>query len=197
MAFVMDIDGMAEISELLDKMEEQAPKVAARALYEGAGIVADALKTEVHNITTAPFKYTKDGEARLPSPEEKEALENAELGIARFSKNGVEIDTSVGFNQAGYTAVNFNHRSSSARTNYKNVRFKGSDITASSTLRFAGIKTKGQSMKPVGVIANAINSGTSFMTKQPFVRKAVKTGGTKAMQAMKDAIAREFDAMKK
>ena len=197
MPFVMDIDGMAEISELLDKMAEDAPKVAARALYEGAGIVADALKTEVHNIKTAPFKYAKDGETRLPSPEEKEALENAELGIARFSKNGVEIDTSVGFNQAGYIAVNFNHMSSSARTNYKNVRFKGSDITASSTLRFAGIKTKGQNMKPVGVIANSINSGTSFMQKQPFVRKAVKTGGTKAMQAMKDAIQRDFDAMTK
>ena len=197
MAFVMEVDGMAEISELLEKMEDEAPGVAARALYQGAGIMADAMRKEIDNIKTAPFKYAKNGEQRLPSPEEKDALDEAPVGIAKFSKNGVEIDTSVGFNQAGYVNVNFRHMSSSARTNYKDVRFKGRGINASSTLRFAGNKEKGQNMKPVGVIANSINSGTSFMTKQPFVRKATKTGGTKAMQAMKDSIEQDFNAMTK
>ena len=159
--------------------------------------MADAMRKEIDNIKTAPFKYAKNGEQRLPSPEEKEALDQAPVGIAKFTKNGVEIDTSVGFNQAGYVQVNFRHMSSSARTNYKDVRFKGRGISASSTLRFAGNKEKGQNMKPVGVIANAINSGTSFMTKQPFVRKAIKAGGTKAMQAMKDSIEKDFSAMTK
>ena len=197
MPYEMKVDGMAEISELLEKMEDEAQGVAARALYQGAGIMADAMRKEIDNIKTAPFKYAKDGEQRLPSPEEKEALDQAPVGIAKFTKNGVEIDTSVGFNQAGYVKVNFRHMSSSARTNYKDVRFKGRGINASSTLRFAGNKEKGQNMKPVGVIANAINSGTSFMTKQPFVRKAVKAGGAKAIQAMKESIERDFDAIKK
>ena len=197
MPMVMEIDGMAELSEMLTEMEENAPGIAARALYQGAGIMADTMKKEVQNIKTAPFKYAKNGEQRLPSPEEKAALDEAPVGIAKFSKNGVEIDTSVGFNQAGYVQVNFRHMSSSARTNYKDVKFKGRGINASSTLRFAGNKEKGQNMKPVGVIANSINSGTSFMTKQPFVRKAVKAGGTKAMQAMKDSIEKDFSAMTK
>ena len=197
MPMVIEIDGMAELSEMLTEMEEKAPGIAARALYQGAGIMADAMKKEVQNIKTAEFKYAKNGEQRLPSPEEKAALAEAPLGIAKFSKNGVEIDTSVGFNQAGYVNVNFRHMSSSARTNYKDVRFKGKGINASSTLRFAGNKEKGQNMKPVGVIANAINSGTSFMTKQPFVRKAAKAGGTKAMQAMKESIEQDFKAMTK
>ena len=197
MPMVIEIDGMAELSEMLDKMEEDAPGVAARALYIGAGIMADAMKKEIDNIKTAEFKYAKNGEMRLPSPEEKAALDEAPVGIAKFDKNGVEMDTSVGFNQAGYVNVNFRHMSSSARTNYKGVRFKGRDINASSTLRFAGNKEKGQNMKPVGVIANSINSGTSFMTKQPFVRKAAKAGGTKAMQAMKESIEQDFEAMTK
>ena len=197
MAYQLKVDGMAEISELLEQMDQQAEGVAARALYKGAGIMADAMRKEIKSIKTAPFKYAANGEKRLPSPEEKEALEQAEIGIARFDKNGVEIDTSVGFNQAGYARVNFNHMSANARTNYKGVQFKGRDINASSTLKFAGVKTKGDNMKPVGVIANSINSGTSFMEKQPFVRKAANSGGKRAMEAMKKAIEAEFDAMSK
>ena len=197
MAYQLKVDGMAEISELLEQMDQQAEGVAARALYKGAGIMADAMRKEIKSIKTAPFKYAANGEKRLPSPEEKEALEQAEIGIARFNKNGVEIDTSVGFNQAGYARVNFNHMSASARTNYKGVQFKGRNINASSALKFAGVKTKGDNMKPVGVIANSINSGTSFMEKQPFVRKAANSGGKRAMEAMKKAIEAEFDAMSK
>lgn len=197
MHYALEVDGMAEISELLNQMEESAPGVAARALYTGAGIMADAIRHEIENIKTAPFQYAKNGEKRLPSPEEKEVLEQAAVGIAKFDRNGVEMDTSVGFNQSGYAEVNFRHMSSDARTNYKGVRFKGQGINASSTLKFAGVKDKGQNMKPIGVIANSINHGTSFMEKQPFVRKAVKAGGTKAMQAMKDSIERDFDAMTK
>jgi hypothetical protein len=176
MKWEMDVAGLAEISELLSKMEEGAQGVAARALYEGANVMAKAVRDEISKIKTAPFKYAKSGEKRLPSPEEKEILEQAGIGIAKFSKNGAEVDTSVGFNQAGYTKVNFRHMSSKARTNYK---------------------TKGSDMKPIGVIANSINSGTSFMQKQPFVRKAEKAGRPKAIQAMKDSIERDFEAMKK
>ena len=197
MPYQMKVDGMAEISELLDKMDEQAPGVASKALYEGAGIMANEIRREMNKIKTAPFKYAKGGEKRLPTPEEKEVLEHAAIGIAKFDKNGVEIDTSVGFNQSGYVAVNFRHMSSSARTNYKNVRFKGNEINASSTLKFAGVKDKGQNMKPVGVIANSINSGTSFMSRQPFVRKAASSGGKKAIAAMKEVIETEFEAMTK
>ncbi|MBR6442729.1 MAG: hypothetical protein IKS46_03495 [Clostridia bacterium] len=197
MAFEIQIDGMTEISEMLTKLEEGAQAIASRALYTGAGIMADAMRKEVDKIKTAPFKYAKEGETRLPSPEEKAALDQAPVGIAKFTKNGAEVDTSVGFNQAGYVEVDFNHMNANARTNYKGVDSKGKGINASSTLKYAGIKTKGQNMKPVGVIANAINSGTSFMQKQPFVRKGVKAGGTKAMQAMKDSIEQDINAMTK
>ena len=36
MAYELKVDGMAEISEMLSKLEEAAPAVAAEALYEGA-----------------------------------------------------------------------------------------------------------------------------------------------------------------
>ena len=148
MPYQMKIDGMAELSELLDRMEEQAPKVAAQALYEGAGIMAAEIRKSAETIKTEPFRYAGGGRSRLPSPEEKQIVLNAGAGIAKFDKNGTEIDTSVGYKASGYAELNG--------------------------------KTK-----PVPLIVNAINSGTSFMRKQPFIRKAASSGSTKAMTAMK------------
>lgn len=41
---------------------------------------------------------------------------------------------------------------------------------------------------PIPLIANSINSGTSFMQKQPFVRKAKSAGSKKAVDVMKKSI---------
>ena len=160
MPYEMKVDGMAEISTLLDKMDKEAPKVAARALYEGAGIMADEIKKGAGLIKTAPFKYAGNGESRLPSPEEKEIVTAAAAGIAKFNKNGTEVDTSVGFRNSGYAEL------------------------------------KGK-MVPIPRIVNAINSGTSFMNKQPFVRKAAKAASPKALDAMRKRIEEEFEAIGK
>ena len=162
MAYEMKVDGMAEISELLAKMDEEAPAVASRALYEGAGIMAREVNAGAAGIRTAPFRWAsaRNGETRLPSPEEKEIVQNAAAGIAKFDKNGTEVQTSVGFRNAGYATL------------------KGKTV-------------------PVPKIVNAINSGTSFMQKQPFVRKAANTGANKAMSAMKESIQEAFDKMNK
>ena len=194
MAYQMYIEGMAEISEMLDRMEERAPAIAAQALYEGAAVMSQAIRKEMDSIKTEPFKYAKNGEQRLPSPEEKAILEHAGVGVAKFDKNGVEIDTSVGFNQDGYANVSWNHMSSKARTNYKSV---GGKNVGSGKAKALGIGKGQQNRKPIGAIANAINSGTSFMKKQPFVRKGMKNGSQPALQAMKDRIEQSFEAITK
>ena len=160
MAYELKVDGMAEISEALEQLEEKAPAVAAKALYEGAGIMATEVNKGAANIKTAPFKYAKDGDTRLPSPEEKEIVQAAAAGIAKFNKNGTEVDTSIGFRNAGYAEL------------------------------------KGK-MVPIPKIVNAINSGTSFMKKQPFVRKAANAAAPKAIEAMQKCIEAEFEAIGK
>ena len=149
MPYTMKVEGMEEISEMLTKLEGDAEAVAALGLYDGAGIMADTIKSSAGSIREAPFKWasTRRGETRLPSPEEKEIVMNAEAGIAKFDKNGSEVDTSVGYRNAGY----------------------------------AVLKNK---TVPVPVIVNAINSGTSFMRKQPFFRKAVSKGSKAAEAAI-------------
>jgi len=159
MPYQIQIDGMVEISEMLTKLEEQAPSIAAQALYDGAGIMSDEIRKGAATIKTAPFKYAREG-TRLPSPEEKEIVMGVTAGIAKFDKEGTEVNTSVGYRNSGYAMLN-------------------------------------GKQKPIPVIVNAINSGTSFMQKQPFVRKAANSGGPKAMQAMKDKIEKAVEAITK
>lgn len=195
MAYTMKCEGMEEIAQTLRALGDEAMYAANMALYDGAGEMAKAVNEEARKIRTAEFKYAKGSEQRLPSPEEKQILlDNGAMGIAHFDKDDDSVNTSVGYNASGYADVNWNHMSSSARTNYKAVSFKGHESNASSFLkavRKAGGGTIGkgaQNQKPIGVIANAINSGTSFMKKQPFIQKGAMKGKVRATEAMKKRI---------
>ena len=135
MPFSIQVQGLEELLRQLDKATGNAEHVAAEALYEGAGVMADAVSRAVQGIATEPFKYATGGKKRKASPEEKAIIANAKTGVAKFRKNGISVQTSVGMQNAGYAQL--------------------------------GGKTK-----PIPLIANSINSGTSFMQKQPFLRKA-------------------------
>jgi len=151
MPYTLKVEGMDEITEMLSKAAEAAPGIAARALYKGAGVVADEISRQARGLKTSRFRYAK-GWQRDPSPEEKEALVAAgAAGIAKFDKTGNEVNTSVGYSRSGYVMINGKR-------------------------------------KAVAVIANSINSGTSFMKKQPFIRKAVSQSKSKAGQAINDEI---------
>ena len=200
-SFSLKVEGMDELFSAMKKAGDKALGIAAQGLYEGAGLVANAVSREIGGISTEPFKYAKGGQKRKPSPEEKAAIQSAPHGVAKFRKKLERVDTSVGFNGAGYVNVNFRHMNASARTNYKAVRFKRHDSTASSTLKFIKQQTgqdlgKGaQNQKPIAVIANSINSGTSFMEKQPFMRKAFSKTQSAAVAAIEAGIRARLDEL--
>ena len=159
-SFSIEITGMDELFRVFEKASKESEKIASEALYEGAGIVADAVSKEINSIKTEPFKYAKDGKKRKPSPEEKEIIKKARHGVAKFKKNGIDVTTSVGFQNAGYA------------------------------------KLKGKTV-PVAVIANTINSGTSFMPPQPFLRKAFKQNEGKAQTTIENIINKKTEELLK
>ncbi len=154
MAITAKIEGMSELSEMLTALEEGAQGAAAAGLYDGAGIMADAIESAIDGIQNAPFKYTAFG-SRLPSPEEVDAIRGG-VGIAKFDKNGSEVQTSIGFANAGYA-----------------------DVAGKS--------------KPIALIANSINSGTSFLRKQPFFRKSVSKASKRAEEAIAKTIEQRLE----
>ena len=158
MTFTIQVEGIKELIAQLDKAPKNAEKVAAKALYEGAGVMADAVSQAVQGIATEPFKYARGGKTRKPSPEEKALIESARHGVAKFRNNGVSVNTSVGLQNAGYGQL-------------------------------------GNKTKPIPQIANAINSGTSFMQKQPFLRKAFSKSKGAAEAAIEAAIKKYEDEL--
>lgn len=156
MSFSFEVTGIEELTAKMAKLPDKGADVASLALYEGAGIVADAVSRAVHGIVTERFRYPK--KMRLPSPEEKAILINARKGVARFKKSKDSVNTSVGMQNAGYAEL-------------------------------AG-KTK-----PIPLIANSINSGTSFMKKQPFFRKAVEQSAGAAGAAIEAGIESRMDEL--
>ena len=158
MAFRMEVTGVADLIQKMDKIGEKGRDCASLALYEGARVTADAVGGAVQGIATEPFKYAGSGQKRKPSPEEKAVLTGAKHGVAKFRKGVTKIDTSVGYQNSGYG------------------------------------KIKGKTV-PVPLIANAINSGTSFMQKQPFIRKAFSQSKGAAQAAIENKLREELDKL--
>lgn len=188
MAYKCVTDGMEDLSNRLESLGKAAENAAARGLYEAAGVYADAVGKAINGIAVKPYKYAKrkEGEMREPSPEERAMLQAAgSAGIAKFEKNGLTVNTRVGFNRSGYAPAQWITKRHKGRTNYRHDG-KGTVTQASSG---AG----GQNVKPIPVIANAINSGTAFMKKQPFFRKAISQSNGKAEEAFERRATAELD----
>ena len=191
MAFTMNTSGMGELAKRLGELGVKAQEIASLSLYEGAGVMADSVSRAINGIRTEPFKYVTGGRKRLPSPEEKAIVANAPHGVAKFRKSGIRVDTSVGFNTSGYARITWNHARSEGRTKYKmgyNGKARKAQVTEG--------KSSGISVKPVGVIVNSINSGTSFMTRQPFARKAFSTTQGPAAAVIESTINQAIDDLK-
>ena len=158
MAMTVKVNGLETISMMLQDLGDKAEGIASRGLFEGAGIMADEIRKEAAGIRTGPGASRES--ARYATQEEKQIMMNAAAGIAKFKKNGTEVDTSIGFRNAGYAEIN------------------GTRV-------------------PIPKIVNAINSGTSFMHKQPFVRKAANRAKERASEAIRASIEADLNKITK
>jgi len=160
MAMKISTEGLEDLSAMLAKLGNRAEDVASGALYDGAGVVADAMKRAADSIVCGPQQKKRPAPEktpkRLPTPEEKAAVVG-KTGIAKFHKNGGEVDTLVGVTgNAGYVMI-------------------------------------GGRKKAVRMIARAINSGTSFMVKQPVFRRAASASKSAAQAAIVSKAEKMFE----
>lgn len=158
MAFSIEVSGLDELQKKFDELGAKALGIAARGVYDGAGIVADKVSQAVNGIATEPFRYAAGGKKRKPSPEEKALLAGAKHGIAKFKNTGTGVQTSVGYQNAGYGTLN-------------------------------GVT------KPIPLIANSINHGTSFMERQPFLKKAFSQSNGAAAAKIESTILEEIEKL--
>ena len=108
MAGTMKVEGGDELQKMIMSVGEAGQAIASLALYEGAGVMADAINASISTIRTEEFHYAavEGVTTRLPSPEEVALVKQGGAGIAKFSKSPDEVLTSIGFKNAGYGEVN-------------------------------------------------------------------------------------------
>lgn len=86
------LTGFEKYETLLRNLEKSAEGIAKRGVYEGAKVVADAVKAQISDISTeGPSDYE-----RKRREKQKEGLQKS-LGIAPMRNDNGFINTQVGF----------------------------------------------------------------------------------------------------
>jgi len=150
------MQGFEEYETILRNLEANINDVVKAGVYEGAKIVADAVRVQINGIR-----------AEGPSPYETERREiqkqglKDSLGITAMRNDNGFINVKIGFD--GYNAL-------------KNARWP-----------------QGQ---PNAMVARIFESGTSFSSKQPFVKRAIRQSKRQAAEKMKMTIEEKIEAIK-
>ena len=83
MMATITFDGLDEYREQMEEILRQVPKMVSASLYEGAGVLADAVQQEIVGLKEL-------------EPSQRRGLQNG-LGVARFwQENGATV-TKIGF----------------------------------------------------------------------------------------------------
>ena len=161
----LKMQGLEEFERMLSNLSsmETVQTICGKTIYEGARIVADAVKTEIAEIPTFEG-YTHGSE------------NNKLVGITRRQKEGLVKGFGITpmRNEDGYYNVKLGF------DGYNNVPTR-----------------KLPSGQPNVMIARAINSGTSFREKNPFMDRAVRKSRKKAEEVMIKTAESEFKKLTK
>jgi len=90
------IRGDAELTAKLSLLTRQRPEAVKRALFEGAGVMANAMKAAVESLPVDNRMPAKDRPLNVISSRDKADVA-AGVGIAHFQDDGDAVDTLVGF----------------------------------------------------------------------------------------------------
>jgi HK97 gp10 family phage protein len=147
-------EGLDKYIEYLRKLDADADEMIRKAVYNGAGVVADSVRSSINGIRTddSKGKEMRSG----PTSQQKAGLQKG-FGISRMN------------NEDGYINVKLGFSGRNGRKSKKRAQAEA-NITA----------------------ARNIESGTPYMAKQPFMRKAVNSAKKQCEQVMEDTIEEEI-----
>lgn len=156
-----NVKGLDELITKMNRLEIDCTMAIEKSLYDGAGVFAKAVSSELDNIPV-DNNVVHDGEIkRGPSQIQLNGLK-ASLGIAPFRQKLGEINTSIGFD---------------GRNNL--------------------VTKKWPSGQPNQLVAKEVNSGTSYMRKNPFMTRARRKAKQPAFDKMKQTFEKEIEKLMK
>lgn len=93
------VTGIDDIITDLSNLSDEWEAISGKALYEGAAVLADALKDEINALPTrnaSVFVREGDPKVRGATKEQKRGLQQS-MGIAKKRTNGTTVNVSIGF----------------------------------------------------------------------------------------------------
>lgn len=156
--------GMEKYISQLEKLNLNTIEVLGRAIYPAAGLVADAVKANIEQIPVS--NSSKRGTPADPietiTSSQKQGLRDG-FGISKIRNDGGLYNVKLGF--------------------------EGYNSTVSTTAKKSGWTHTRQANQ---MIARAVENGTSFRKKHPFVAPAIRATKEQAEKMMADALDEEI-----
>ena len=155
----IEMQGLDEYLVKLSAMEHSSKEeICGKAIYEGAGIVADSIRAELSNLPTDERFGTTEAPAQGIKAIQKEGLLHS-LGITSMKDDGHGfLHVKVGFD--GYNRV---------------------------------VTKKWPRGQPNQMVARAAASGTTWLMKYPFTKKAVSSVRKKVLKTMETSVSKSID----
>lgn len=141
--------GLQQYEMMLSKLETGTEQIVGEAIYSGAEIIADEIKSNINSLEIEQGQEGSSGKLLT--------------GITSAQKKGL---------QEGFGIASMEYKNG-----YRSVKLGFDGYNATKTKKYP----KGQ---PNVLIARAVESGTSFRKKNPFVRKAIKAQKNAAEEKM-------------
>ena len=159
--------GLAEYELMLSRLSKGAEAIAGKAIYAGAEIVADAIRSNIQGLQAVPdevgaIAYAEKSPAPLTESAKEGLLDG--LGISSMQDDNGYYNVKIGFDGPN------------GENGYNDLR----------TEKFP----KGQ---PNVMIARSLESGSSIAPKRPFVRPAVNAVKKQAEAKMAEIIDEEIE----
>lgn len=98
----LTVKGLDEYVEKLNDIQAHTKEFCGLALYNGADVLADAVKAEIIALPTDNRPYVKNGMKTGPSAKQKTGLIDG-FGIAKMRDEGTSYNVKLGFD--GYNSV--------------------------------------------------------------------------------------------
>ena len=156
--------GLDKYITQLEKLDRNTPEILGRAIYPAAGLVANAVKANIEKIPVS--NSSKRGTASDPistiTSSQKQGLRDG-FGISKIRNDGGLYNVKLGF--AGY------------------------NTTVSTTAKRSGWTHTRQANQ---MIARAVENGTSFRKKHPFIAPAIRSTRKPAEKMIADALDEEI-----
>lgn len=144
----IELKGFEDYGTMIRNLEQNTEDIVASSIYEGAKVVADAVRTQMNGIRSdGPSEY----ETRRRMVQIRGLKES--MGISPMRNDNGFINVKIGFD--GYNELG----------------------------------------QPNAMIARVFESGTSFSSKQPFVKRAVSRARKMAEETMKATIDEKIYAL--